>query len=167
MEAKTDTPIAIRSFQSTDAAACRTLYLAGLLGGKLAENDTALDMDDIEGAYMKPGNHFWVAQNPGGEVVGMIGVQHFDEGTGQVRRLRVRKDHRGRGIGTALLETALKFCVEHQYLKIVFDTYMEREPAMAMFKKFHFRHDRTRQINGRDLMVFYLDLYTPERRKKA
>ena len=30
----------------------------------------------------------------------MIGVQHHDEGFGEIRRLRVAEDHRRRGIGT-------------------------------------------------------------------
>ena len=58
-----DLPINVRSYQSADAPACRKLYVEGLLGGKLADNDTGLDIDDIENAYMRPpGNHFWVAE---------------------------------------------------------------------------------------------------------
>src|ERR1022692_3954138 len=117
----------IRSFRPSDLPACRKLYVEGLLGGKLAENDTGLDIDDIEAVYMKtPGNHFWVAENESGDVVAMIGVQHHDEGVGQVRRLRVAQDHRRRGIGKALLETAVKFCRENQYIKVALDTFAER-----------------------------------------
>lgn len=154
----------IRSFQPADLPACRLLYIEGLIGGKLAENDTALDLDDIESTYLNtPGNHFWVAQNAAGEVVGMIGVQHHDQDEGEIRRLRVRVDHRRRGIGSALLEAALKFCQDHQYLKITLDTFMEREPAIKLFEKFRFRHSRTRSVAGRDLLYFYLDLYISDR----
>src|SRR4051812_23343396 len=58
-----DLPLIIRNFRSSDLPACRKLYVQGLLGGKLAENDSGLDIDDIESAYMRPpGNHFWVAE---------------------------------------------------------------------------------------------------------
>jgi hypothetical protein len=40
------------------------------------------------------------------------------------------------------------------------DTYMEREPAIALFQKFRFRHERTRTVSGKELMYFYLDLYS-------
>src|ERR1041384_1895783 len=94
----------IRSFRPSDQAACQTLYREGLVGGSIAENDTGLDIDDIQSAYMSaPGNHFWVAELPDGEIVGTIGVQHHDEGVGEIRRLRVRQDHRRRGIGSALM----------------------------------------------------------------
>ena len=162
--------IRIRSFRREDLAACRQLYSEGLLGGRLAENDTGLDIDDIDQAYMKTeGNHFWVAEIPGvsdgrpPEVVGMIGVQQFREGVGEIRRLRVRGDVRRRGIGTQLVEQALKFCQERSYLKMTLDTFMEREPAIRLFEKFHFHHDRTRNVAGKELMYFYLDLYSSDR----
>lgn len=139
------------------------LYSDGLIGGRIAENDTGLDIDDIESAYMKtPGNHFWVAEIADGNVVGMIGVQHHEEGVGEIRRLRVSEHHRRRGIGSKLVEAALKFCQDQHYLKITLDTFMEREPAIKLFEKFHFRHNRTRNVSGKDLMYFYLDLYSQE-----
>jgi len=155
----------IRGFKPEDLPACRILYREGLIGGHIAENDTGLDIDDIESAYMQtPGNHFWVAQvvNPDrspGSVVGMIGVQHFD-GTAQIRRLRVTAAHRRRGIGTALVEAALQFCRDQEYLKVTLDTFMEREPAIRMFEKFRFHLDRTRSVMGKEMFYFYLDLYS-------
>ena len=164
-----DVDVVVRSFRPADLPACRVLYREGLLGGRLAENDTGLDIDDIESAYMKPGNHFWVAQTKSGDVVGMIGVQHHDEGCGEIRRLRVAEDWRRRGIGTKLVEVAVKFCHDHQYLKVTLDTFVEREAAIKLFEKFRFHHSRTRSLQGKDLMYFYLDLYTgdqPPRRSE-
>ena len=48
----------------------------------------------------------------------------------------------------------------------------EQEPAIKLFEKFRFRHDKTRTVNGKELMYFYLDLYTgslpkPPSRKTA
>jgi ribosomal protein S18 acetylase RimI-like enzyme len=165
MEGVSDRPFSIRSFRPDDAAACQELYREGLIGGSIAENDTAVDLDDIQRIYIEtPGNHFWVAENVNGEVVGMVAVQHHDQDEGEIRRLRVRQDHRRRGIGAALLETALRFCQDRHYLKIRLDTYMEREPAIRLFERFRFRHSRTRRVNGRDLLYFYLDLYSSDHR---
>jgi ribosomal protein S18 acetylase RimI-like enzyme len=163
--------VTIRSFRREDLPACRKLYKEGLLGGKLAENDTGLDIDDIEQAYMcSPDNHFWVAETlgpKGREIVGMIGVQHHDEGNGEIRRLRVAQEHRRRGIGSQLVEAALKFCEQKGYLKITLDTFVEREAAIKLFEKFRFRHSRTKSVAGKDLMYFYLDLYTSEQQRAA
>jgi ribosomal protein S18 acetylase RimI-like enzyme len=159
-------PYVVRSFRRDDIQACTQLYVEGLLGGKIAENDTGLDIDDIESAYMnKPGSHFWVAETVGvadgaaKQIIGMVGVQQHEDNVGEIRRLRVRQDFRRRGIGSALVEVALKFCRDRGYLKIALDTFMEREPAVKLFEKFHFRHSRTRNVMGKDVMHFYLDLY--------
>lgn len=166
----TSTPVRIRSFKCEDLPTCSTLYREGLVGGRIAENDTALDIDDIETAYMNsPDCHFWVAEGQGGEVLGMVGVQGHEQGVGEIRRLRVAQAHRRRGIGSALVEQALKFCQDRGYIKIALDTFMEREPAIRLFEKFHFRHSRTRKVNGKEILHFYLDLYQTDRpaKKKA
>lgn len=156
-------PATIRSFRPEDRPACQVLYQDGRIGGKIADNDTGCDIDQIEAAYMKaPGNHFWVAQGPDGQIVGTIGVQHHDQGTGEIRRLRVHPGWRRRGIGAALVETALRFCRDRNYLKVTLDTFVERDPAVRLFEKFGFRHYRTRNIAGKELVYFYLDLYARE-----
>lgn len=168
MSASGNIPITIESYQAHHDADCKTLYLEGLIGGKIAENDTGLDIDDIPSAYMKsPDNHFWVAVNNEGHVLGMIGVQKGDdEDIGEIRRLRVCQDCRRRGIGSALMEKALQFCKERQFLKITLDTFMEREPAIKLFEKFHFNHTRTRKVGNKELLYFYLDLYSSDRVKR-
>jgi GNAT superfamily N-acetyltransferase len=159
----------IRDFRPADLPACRKLYVEGLLGGKLAENDTGLDIDDIESVYMNTsGNHFWVAENHDGQLVGMIGVQHHDREVGQVRRLRVAQDYRRRGIGKALIETAIRFCKDNQDIKVAFDTFAERTIVVEMFQKLGFSHGGTRHHGGKDLLYFYMDLYSgPPRRQKG
>jgi ribosomal protein S18 acetylase RimI-like enzyme len=157
-------PVKIRSFTPADQAACNWLYHEGLISGGLSENDTGVDLDDIQAAYMRPGSHFWVAEAPNGDIAGMVGLQHHEEDTAEVRRLRVAGNYRRRGIGSALVETALRFCEDHNYLKVTLDTFMEREPAIKLFEKFRFRHFRTRNLAGKDLMYFLLDLYAGEHR---
>lgn len=154
----------IRSYRPKDAEACATLYKEGLIGGRIAHNDTGADIDHIDSAYMKsPGSHFWVAESDKGEILGMIGVQQHVPEEGEIRRLRVRLDHRRRGIGSALLERAIQFCKERQHLKIKLDTFMDREPALKLFEKFGFKLSRTRDVADKTLLYFYLDLYSGDR----
>lgn len=160
MDSVSEFGVTVRDYTPADQAACLALYREGLLGGQLAENDTGLDIDDIELAYARSaGSGFWVAQTNDGRVVGMIGVQQHEPGTAEIRRLRVAADVRRRGIGSKLLTRALEFCRDQHVLKVVLDTFIDREPALALFAKFHFRHNRTREVNGRQLLMFYLDLY--------
>ncbi len=170
MDVQPEAKIEIRSFRPEDNPACAVLYRDGLVEGQqIADNDTGLDIDDIQVAYMtSPGSHFWIAQAEGAKpvIVGMIGVQHHEDNVGEIRRLRVREGFRRKGIGTKLVETAVRFCRDNNYLKIALDTFMERGPAIRLFEKLHFRHSRTRAIGGKEIMHFYLDLYQRERPQK-
>ena len=65
-----------------------------------------------------------------------------------------------------MMEHAIKFCRDRQCLKITLDTFMERDPALHLFKKFHFNHSRTRKVGEKELLYFYLDLYHSERPKR-
>lgn len=152
-------PITIDSFTPDDERACRTLYIEGLIGGQIADNDTGLDIDDIQQAYMVEGNHFWVARDMQGQVVGMVGVQHHEAHSAEIRRLRVQQNLRRRGIGARLLKTALNFCSEKSYLKVTLDTFIERDAAINLFRKFHFHHEKSKKVGTKELMYFFLDLY--------
>lgn len=159
--------VKVRSFAPSDAAVCRELYQEGPLGRANARNDTGLDIDDILAAYMSsPDSHFWVAETDSGEVVGMIGAQQHHPGEGEIRRLRVRRDVRRRGIGTSLLETAIRFCRDREHLKLTLDTSIERDSAIRLFEKLRFRHARTRELGDKTILYFYLDLYQGEPRLK-
>jgi len=157
-------PVKVRTYQPRDRDVVKHLYVEGLIGGHIAPNDTGIDIEDVQEAYLSSDcNHFWVAENMKGEVVGMIGVQIVQDVAGEIRRLRVRQDHRRRGIGAKLVETAIKWCQERGCLKVTLDTYMEREPALKLFEKFKFKHSRTRDVSGKSLLYFYLDLYSGDR----
>ncbi|HEV7299515.1 MAG TPA: GNAT family N-acetyltransferase [Tepidisphaeraceae bacterium] len=157
-----DIPVTIRAYQPQDQVACRRLYLDGMVAGaKLAANDTGLDIDDIERAYaVDGGNGFWVAVNEVGEIVGMIGVQHLEEGVGEIRRLRVRADAQRRGIGSKLLVHAIAFCQEIGHLKVALGTSVGTLPAVKLLEKFHFRLNRSKTIAGKEMSYFYLDFYS-------
>ena len=160
-----DIEFKIRSFAPKDLAACRLLYTDGMISGGIAPNDTGWDIDNLDQVYMhKPENHFWVATTAKGEVVGMLGVQHHETGVGEIRRLRVHRKHRRRGIGGALLETALRFCQQKGDVKVTLDTVMDKSIAMPVFEKFHFRLQNTKQVGEKELLYFYLDLYKGEKR---
>jgi len=143
-----------------DHAAVRNLFENGLVEGFVADNDTGADMENIAEAYFSDEGQsaLWVADYDE-TVIGMIGVQKTSDHGAEIRRLRVRSDFRRQGVGAKLMEQALQFCLHHSYLKVSLDVRIERGPAIALFEKFGFQLNRTREVNGRRLLDFYLDLY--------
>ncbi len=150
----------IRPANESDQDALRELFQEGVIEGQVPYNDTGADIDNLQEGYFNDegSSSFWVAICED-KIIGMIGVQKTAEDSAEVRRLRVRKGHRRHGVGTQLLECALNFCRERGYLKIVLDVRIERGPAITMFEKFGFILSRTREIDGRKMLDFYLDLY--------
>ncbi len=151
--------IVIRTVEPCDQAAVSRLYHDGLLSGQISENDTGADIENIDEAYLRSErNDFWIAEYQG-QVVGMVGVAEDEPDVAEIRRLRVEPSLQQRGIGMRLMETAIGFCRHHGYLKVRLDTRLERGRATELFDRFAFQHHRTRDVPGKELLEFYLDLY--------
>lgn len=150
----------IRAARLEDHDAVRALFWAGVEEGLVRSNDTGADIDNLEEGYFSDGGEsgFWVGCHRG-QIVGMIGVQKTSDNMAEVRRLRVRSTHRRLGVGTRLMRHALEFCTQKSYLKIVLDVQYDRGPAIALFEKSGFKLARTREVSGRRMLDFYLDLY--------
>ncbi len=150
----------IRLAREEDQMAVRDLFRQGLLEGQVPGGDTGADVMNLrEGYFSHDGQSaLWVADYHD-DVIGMIGVQKMSEHEAEIRRLRVRPQYRRKGLGTKLMETALGFCRHHGYLKVVLDVRVERGPAIALFQKFGFQLNRTRESGGRKMLDFYLDIY--------
>ena len=152
--------VSMRLAADDDHAAVRDLFRDGLIEGYVADNDTGADMENLAEAYFSDDGQsgLWVADYDE-TIIGMVGVQKTSDHGAEIRRLRVRGDYRRQGLGTKLVEQALTFCRHHGYLKVSLDVRIERGPAIALFEKFGFQLTRTREIEGRRMLDFYLDLY--------
>ncbi len=152
--------LAIRVAVVGDVPVLRELFELSRIEGQLRENDTGSDLDHLAVGYFEcKDSGFWVAEVES-YIVGMIGVQRINDDSAEIRRLRVRDGYRRRGIGTQLMQQAISFCREKQFLKVVLDVRIERAPALKMFDTFGFLQGREREISGRKLRDFYLDLYS-------
>lgn len=151
--------VQVRQYMPSDQASVSRLYTEGLLAGQIAPNDTGVDIENIQEAYIEDEHsNFWVADSDG-TVLGMVAVAGDEDHTAEIRRLRVDRSHQNTPISVVLIETALAFCKHNGYLKIVLDTRFEHDQAMNLFDRFGFQHHRTRSSHGKDNLEFYLDLY--------
>jgi len=152
--------VRVRLAVADDHWAVQQLFTAGLVEGQVRGSDTGADIENLQDAYFSDDGEsaFWVADTDS-TVIGMIGVQKTGDSAAEIRRLRVLETFRRRGVGTQLMEKALGFCQRHGYLKIILDVRIERSPAISLFGKFGFQLAHTRDIDGKKLLDFYLDLY--------
>ena len=153
----------VRTYDPKDQQTVRHLYTQGLLAGQIPPHDTGEDIENIQEAYLNtPGSHFWVTEL-NGHVLGMIAVIDKGEHRVEIKRLRVEKDWQNTAVAARLLETAVEHCRHHGNLKVVFDTRFDPDndpgPVVNLFDRQGFQYTRTKNVNGKDLLEFYLDLY--------
>jgi ribosomal protein S18 acetylase RimI-like enzyme len=120
------------------------------------EPDTALDPDLIDplGTY----EFLWVAVSDG-KVVGSVALRSRAPDTLELKRMYLRSDHRGRGLGRRLLETALAQARASGAALIRLDTTERMEAARALYEQYGFERvagDDPRQ--GQRRLLYELEL---------
>ena len=145
-----------------DCAGIRSLFELSKKGGMARTGDPADDLHNIQDFYETSDDlgRFWVVEDSTQTIVGMIGVLPEQEHVAAVRRLHVHPERRQQGIGSCLMSTALQHCHDNGFVKIHLETDEYQTAAMALFTRFGFRLDRTRDRENRKIMEFYIDLYS-------
>lgn len=123
--------------------------------------DPGADLQALEDWYLSgaESSRFWVADEPGFGVAGMVGVKDMGDHVASVRRLHVHPERRQRGVGTSLVSNALQFCRDSAFVKIMLEAEQDQRAAIALFTRFGFRLSRQRSKAGVERFEFYVDLY--------
>jgi len=147
----------LRGYEARDREVVWALHEEGLRDtGALYHRDPKWDDDlrDVEGVYLRPGSGLWVVEEPspdagqGGRLVGMVAVQRVDADTARLRRMRVSADRRRQGIAQRLLETAVRFCRDQGYARIVLDTTEQQTAAHRLYESAGFVRTGERTIGA-------------------
>lgn len=114
----------IRHYRETDrdvvlALVEGILFEFGFDAAKVAR--VARDLDDPDGLYRAPRSGFWVAERDG-HVVGSVAIRRKDDGTAELKRLYLRADERGTGLGQRLFAHAETFARLSGYTRLWLDS---------------------------------------------
>lgn len=95
-----------------------------------------LDLRDIETNYHQGGGNFWGVFS-GVELIGTIAIINCGRQTGCIRKMFVKKEYRGRELGTAqlLLSTLLRFCEENKIIHIYLGTVHQLKAAHRFYER--------------------------------
>ncbi|XP_027711464.1 probable N-acetyltransferase CML1 [Vombatus ursinus] len=108
------------------------------------------DLKDIGDTYAPHcGARFWVAE-AGGQVVGMVGARpeegHGPSGVLVLKRMVVRRDYRGRGVGKALGRAVLAFACEQGCCAVVLVTHRLQREARSLYLGLGFRPEASQPL---------------------
>ncbi|VTJ77058.1 Hypothetical predicted protein [Marmota monax] len=102
------------------------------------------DLADITKSYLRArGSCFWVAES-GGQVAGIVGalpVEDSPPGRKQLQlfHLSVALEHRGEGLGKALVMTVLQFARTQGYSEVVLETSIVQQDALTLYLRMGFQ----------------------------
>lgn len=96
--------------------------------------------------YYNNSYNFWYAVNDEGEVVGSIGLKKINSQCGEIKKLFVIREYRGKGVAQKLMHTLLKAASKHQFTFLVLGTVDKLHAAHKFYTKFGFA-----QISQKDL----------------
>jgi len=113
-------------------------YAAGL-GINLCFQNFQQELDELPGAYAPPTGRLLLAMI-NGEAVGCVALRKIDAETCEMKRLFVRPEFRGTGLGLNLAETIISAGRELGYRRMRLDTLPEKmERAVRMYRSLGFK----------------------------
>jgi len=116
----------------TSAAALFRAY-AKSLPVDLAPQGFSQELASLPGVYAPPGGELLLAKR-GDHVLGCIALRPLEPQVAEIKRLFVRPQARGKGIGKALVNAAIATAAQLGYGEIKLDTLPEMEGAIALYK---------------------------------
>jgi len=137
-------PLKVRPATSADATA-----LSRLLGQLGYPTDPAEIPQRIEKLYARPGTTVLVAEGGQGDVVGVVTVHlfqtmHASEPVAWLTTLVVDEKARGRGIGSALVERAEDWAIQHGARRMSLTSAPHRTHAHDFYKTRDYKHTGVR-----------------------
>jgi len=121
-------------------AACAALFreYQRSLGISLDFQGFDAELASLPGAYSPPRGRLFLARHAGG-ALGCVAVRPRDADACEMKRLFVRPDARGTGLGLALANTAIAAARGIGYRRMCLDTLPTMGPAQRMYERLGFR----------------------------
>ena len=131
-----------RASSSDDVESARRLFRAyeSWLGIALCFQSFEQELARLPGDYAPPGGALFLARAvPSGEPVGCAGLRRLASGTAELKRLFVRPEFQGQGLGKQLLAAVLDEARALGYQRLWLDTVPQLTTAIELYRRWGFR----------------------------
>ena len=119
---------------------------------------TDADLRDIEQAYLARGGAFCVLEAQDGRIIGAYGLYPIDARTCELRKMYLRRDDRGKGLGRRLLEHALAEARRLGFTRVTLETASVLTEAIALYESSGFVPYRPEHLSARCDQAYALNL---------
>ncbi len=111
---------------------------AAQLGVDLEFQNFSSELEKMELHYTRPKGVLIIAYNEKYLPIGCFGIRNFENTTCELKRMYLRKEARGLGIGKLLLEKSISIGKELGYKSMRLDTLPTMQAAIGLYKKMGF-----------------------------
>ncbi len=151
--------ISLRQFEDKDESEVYNLHVEGLRSaGTFTEDPQArvtldADLKRIKAEYIDNRGDFLVVLTDG-KIVGMGAIRNVDQETGEIKRMRVKPELQGQGIGKIILDKLIDRAKELGYKKLILDVAEKSEIARGLYESRGFKEYKRGEFYG-DASVYY------------
>ncbi|GMU19920.1 MAG: hypothetical protein AMXMBFR13_00240 [Phycisphaerae bacterium] len=119
---------------------------------------TDADLSDLEGNYAARGGCFQLLIDEQNRLVGCYGLYPLGPGVCELRKMYLRRDLRGKGLGKTILRHALDRARTLGFTRVQLETASVLKEAIGLYRSFGFRPFRPEHMSARCDAAMYLKL---------
>ncbi len=123
------------------------------LGIDLSFENFEREMAEFPAHYTRPDGRVLVALE-GGQAVGVVGLRRLSSKVCELKRMYVRPEFRGRGIGRLLAARATKEARDAGYVRMRLDTLSRLKEAVSLYQSLGFKEIAPYRANPNKGVVF-------------
>ena len=112
-----------------------------------------LDITDISKYYMENGGDFEVIEFRG-SIIGSYGIYKIDSDTCELRKMYLKKNFQGMGLGNIMIENSFKIAKSLGYKRMILQTNSLLYKATKLYKKYGFEELKEEVCKRCDLAMF-------------
>src|SRR5258706_14223741 len=123
-----------------DVEEARILFgeYSGLVAEALCFQNFDAELEALPGDYAPPTGVLLIARD-GEAAAGCVALRRLDAGTGEMKRMYVRAQYRGSGLGRRLAVAIVEEAKQRDYARLVLDTLPKLTSAIALYRDLGFR----------------------------
>ncbi len=151
--------IPIRAARDDEMSTVRELFLeyAAGLGVSLCFQDFENEVASLPGKYSPPGGVILLGESDAG-VVGVVALRPFAKHVAEMKRLYVRPEARGSGLGRQLAVAVIESAKQAGYRSIRLDTLPQMLAAQDLYRSLGFRETDAYYQNPHGAIYLELEL---------
>lgn len=101
------------------------------------DNELQLAMSNLD-SFAEPNGRLFLVETDG-QLAGTISLRKIRENCGEIKRMYVRPQFRGKNIGALMIEEIIKVSKNNGYSDLYLDTAQFMSSAVSLYKKFGFQ----------------------------